>query len=196
MCSKRRSSCRLAAGTDDILEEPFSRRNELVNIEPLNSWSEHDARERFHRCCGSSRWSDIMARARPYESEAALIATAEIAWTGLSEGDWLEAFAAHPKIGDTAALKARFAATAVWSANEQAGVGGAAESTLTELAELNDRYESRFGYIFIVCATGKTAGEMLAIVRERLHNSPDEEIRIAAAEQWKITRIRLEKITL
>ncbi len=112
----------------------------------------------------------------------------------LAPADWLEAFAAHPKIGDRDALRAKFAATAAWSAIEQAGVDGAPEEVLDALADANDRYHERFGYIFIVCATGKTAEEMLALIRERLSNDPEVELRTAAAEQAKIARIRLEKL--
>jgi 2-oxo-4-hydroxy-4-carboxy-5-ureidoimidazoline decarboxylase len=166
-----------------------------MNLEQINTWAEQDAVEKFRRCCGSSRWSDRMARKRPFQSEASLFAAAEQTWWGLAQSDWLEAFAAHPKIGDTAALKAKFAATAAWSAAEQAGVATAVDDVLDELAALNHRYEARFGYIFIVCATGKSAGEMLTLLRARMHNTALEEIKFAAAEQWKITQIRLEKIT-
>ncbi len=113
---------------------------------------------------------------------------------GAARADWLEAFGAHPKIGDLDALRAKFAATAAWTAHEQAGAHGAPDDLLRELAEENCRYEARFGYIFIVCATGKTAGEMLTVLKARLTNYPAEEIKIAAGEQAKITRIRLEKI--
>jgi 2-oxo-4-hydroxy-4-carboxy-5-ureidoimidazoline decarboxylase len=166
-----------------------------MNVDQINSWTEREARETFRRCCGSSRWSEQMARCRPFDSEASLLAAADQTWWGLEQRDWLEAFAAHPKIGDAAALKARFAASAAWSAEEQAGVGGAADLELRELVELNDRYQARFGYIFIVCATGKSAGEMLTLLRDRLRNSVEAELAIAGAEQLKITRIRLEKIT-
>jgi 2-oxo-4-hydroxy-4-carboxy-5-ureidoimidazoline decarboxylase len=135
-----------------------------------------------------------MARLRPFDSETALLEAAERVWWGLSRLDWLEAFASHPRIGDVGALRARFTTTAAWSAGEQAGVAGAPERVLQELALGNDRYEARFGYLFIVCATGKTAEEMLALLQQRLAHDPDDEIRVAAAEQAKITRIRLERI--
>jgi 2-oxo-4-hydroxy-4-carboxy-5-ureidoimidazoline decarboxylase len=135
-----------------------------------------------------------MARARPFESEAALLEAAEGIWWGLSKDDWLEAFGSHPRIGDVNTLRARFAATAAWASREQAGVDGAAESVLNDLARGNRQYEERFGYIFIVCATGKTAEEMLEMLRQRLDNNPEAEIKLAAGEQMKITRIRLEKI--
>jgi 2-oxo-4-hydroxy-4-carboxy-5-ureidoimidazoline decarboxylase len=166
-----------------------------VNLAQINAWTEDEAIAAFRRCCGSTRWFERMARLRPFESEASLFEAAERAWWALASADWLEAFAAHPKIGDRDAMRAKFAATAAWSASEQAGVVGAPEDVLDALADANDRYHERFGYIFIVCATGKTAEEMLALIRERLSNDPEVEIQTAAAEQAKITRIRLEKIT-
>jgi 2-oxo-4-hydroxy-4-carboxy-5-ureidoimidazoline decarboxylase len=165
-----------------------------MNLAQINAWTDDEAFSSFHRCCGSARWSEQMARLRPFDSEVALFDAAERVWWGLAPADWLEAFAAHPKIGDRDAMRAKFAATADWSAREQAGIEGASEDVLRELAEANVRYEERFGYLFIVCATGKTAGAMLALLNDRLPNDPDLEIKVAAAEQAKIARIRLEKL--
>jgi OHCU decarboxylase len=166
-----------------------------MNLKQINAWTEDEARESFKRCCGSTRWSEEMVRRRPYESEPALLETALRTWWGLSQADWLEAFAAHPRIGDMEALRARFAATADWTSREQAGAVVASADVLRELADLNGRYEARFGYIFIVCATGKTAEEMLELLRRRLSSDAESEIKVAAGEQIKITRIRLERIT-
>jgi 2-oxo-4-hydroxy-4-carboxy-5-ureidoimidazoline decarboxylase len=165
-----------------------------MNLARINAWDDDEAIAAFRRCCGSTRWAEQMSRRRPFDSEAALFEAAGRVWWALDPADWLEAFAAHPRIGDRDALRARFAATAAWSAREQAGVDGAPEEVLAALAAANDRYHERFGYIFIVCATGKTAEEMLALIRERLANDPEVEIQTAAAEQARITRIRLEKI--
>jgi OHCU decarboxylase len=165
-----------------------------MNLTQINTWPEDAASEAFRRCCGSARWAKRMVQQRPFDSEAALFESADRIWRELARLDWLEAFAAHPRIGDLDALRAKFAVTAAWAAREQAGVDGAPDDLLRELAQENCRYEARFGYIFIVCATGKTAAEMLALLKERLTNDPSEEIQIAAAEQAKITRIRLEKI--
>jgi 2-oxo-4-hydroxy-4-carboxy-5-ureidoimidazoline decarboxylase len=165
-----------------------------MNLEGINAWTENEAVESFRRCCGSGRWAATMAGLRPFESEPALLAAAERTWRSLDRSDWLEAFAAHPRIGDLSALAARFAATAVWSAAEQSGVTAAPDAVLHELAEGNALYEARFGYLFIVCATGKSAAEMLDLLRQRLAHTPEEEIAVAAAEQGKITRIRLEKL--
>lgn len=135
-----------------------------------------------------------MVARRPYRTEAELFALAEQVWRALSPAEWRTAFAAHPRIGDLEALRRRYPQAAEGPAAEQALVREAADDVLRALADGNRRYEARFGYIFIVCATGKTAGEMLALLRERLANDPDTELWIAAGEQEKITRLRLEKL--
>jgi 2-oxo-4-hydroxy-4-carboxy-5-ureidoimidazoline decarboxylase len=160
----------------------------------LDTASEADARALLARCCGSTRWVDRMLSRRPFGSAAALFDTARDVWFALEPADWREAFGHHPKIGDREALRTRFAATQSLSAREQAGVAGAAYDVLDALAEGNAHYERRFGFIFIVCATGKTAEEMLGLLRSRLDNEPGREIQIAAAEQAKITRLRLDAL--
>ncbi len=160
----------------------------------LNEGSAADSRAELLRCCGSSRWAEAMTARRPFHDPEALLASADALWWGLGESDWREAFGHHPKIGDAAALRARFASTRQWAAGEQAGVQSATEETLVALAQGNRAYEDRFGFIFIVCATGKTAEEMLARLRARLPNDPKDEVRVAAGEQARITRIRLEKL--
>ena len=165
-----------------------------MNIAAFNALCDADARAALLSCCGSRRWADAMLARRPFASMADLLAAADAVWAGLDRADWLEAFAAHPRIGDLGGLRKKFAATAHWSAGEQAGVAGAGEDVLRELAEGNRRYEERFGHIFIVCATGKTAAEMLRLLRARLPNEPAAELAVAAAEQAKITRLRLEKL--
>ena len=119
---------------------------------------------------------------------------AEEQWYSCSEADWREAFSHHPKIGDMESLQKRFAATAQWAAAEQQGVHTARQQTLTLLEEANKKYEEKFGYIFIVSASGKSADELLHILESRLQNSPEEEIKIAADEQNKITLLRLQKL--
>ena len=152
----------------------------------LDTATARDARRLLDTCCGSTRWVEGMMKHRPFGSQAALIASAQIVWDELSQPDWLEAFAHHPKIGDRAALRAKFAATRHLSEREQSGVDSASDEVLDALAAGNREYEQKFGYIFIVCATGKSAGEMLALLRERLANAPEHEIRVARAEQLKI----------
>lgn len=151
----------------------------------------NEARELLGRCCGSTSWVEAMLARRPFRSREALSVTARDIWLRLDRSDWLEAFSHHPKIGDRAALRQRFAATRHLSAKEQAGVDSASESTFTALAEANEEYEKKFGYIFIICATGRSADEMLGILRARLRNDPEREMRIAAEEQAKITELRL-----
>jgi 2-oxo-4-hydroxy-4-carboxy-5-ureidoimidazoline decarboxylase len=166
----------------------------MDGLSRLNDHPAPEARGELLRCCGSSRWAEAMIARRPFPSVAALLEAADAVWWGLEPADWREAFAHHPKIGDKEALRARFASTREWASGEQAGVGAASEEVLTALAEGNSAYESRFGYIFIVCATGKTAPEMLALLRERLPHDPQDELRIAAGEQAKITGLRLERL--
>lgn len=132
-----------------------------------------------------------MLQRRPFVSDQQLLAIAREEWFALTSPDWREAFGHHPRIGDRASLGARFPATAELSEQEQRGVAGASNATLDALAEGNRAYEEKFGYIFIVCATGKTADEMLALLRARLGNDPQEELLIAAGEQAKITELRL-----
>jgi 2-oxo-4-hydroxy-4-carboxy-5-ureidoimidazoline decarboxylase len=123
-----------------------------------------------------------------------LLEDAEEQWWQCSEADWKEAFAHHPKIGDIDSLKKKFASTAAWASGEQSGVNAAGDEIIKALAEGNRLYEEKFGYIFIVCATGKTAKEMLELLQERIKNDPGEEIKIAAEEQNKITKLRIEKL--
>jgi 2-oxo-4-hydroxy-4-carboxy-5-ureidoimidazoline decarboxylase len=137
-----------------------------------------------------------MLAARPYASSAALLALSDSVWEGLEKADFLEAFAHHPRIGaDLDELKRKFASTASWSASEQAAVAGAEHETLLALRDLNTAYLQRFGYIFIVCASGKSAVQMLELLRARIQNDPESELRIAAGEQAKITKLRLEKLS-
>jgi 2-oxo-4-hydroxy-4-carboxy-5-ureidoimidazoline decarboxylase len=137
-----------------------------------------------------------MAAARPFPDEDAMHRTAERAFDLLEQTDWLEAFRAHPRIGDRETLRSRFRSTHEWSMEEQRGAAGAPDEVLDALEAGNQAYENRFGHIFIVCATGKTAAEMLSLLRSRLENDPATELRIAAAEQRKITYLRLEKLSV
>jgi 2-oxo-4-hydroxy-4-carboxy-5-ureidoimidazoline decarboxylase len=163
----------------------------MARLRELNEAPEADVRAILLRACGSSRWVDRMMARRPFVTDAKLLFAARNEWFGLTEADWLEAFSHHPRIGDRAALEARFPATHDLSAKEQAGVGAAHADVITALAEANDAYLDRFGFIFIVCATGRTAEEMLNILRARLSNDRATELRTAAEEQAKITALRL-----
>jgi OHCU decarboxylase len=146
------------------------------------------------KCCAARRWVTTLAACRPFVDEHSVRQAAADIWSQLQPADWLEAFAAHPRIGDLESLRVKFGNTRGWATGEQAGVAGAAETTLQRLSQLNREYEAKFGYIFIVCATGKTADEMLAILEHRLPNDPQIELHIAAAEQLKITQLRLQKL--
>lgn len=160
----------------------------------LDSASADDAREMLRRCCGSKAWVERMIERRPFASRDGLRAAAREVWFALAPDDWREAFRHHPRIGDRAALGERFAAARDLSQCEQAGVEGASEDVLDALAAGNRAYEGKFGYVFLVCAAGKSADEMLAILRTRLANAPSVEIRIAAEEQAKITALRLDTL--
>ena len=146
----------------------------------------------LHACCGSTRWVERMLDRRPFESRARLLSAARDIWFALAPDDWREAFAHHPRIGDRESLARRFPSTHHLSSKEQAGVAAAGGEVLDALAGANDEYFRKFGYIFIVCATGRTAADMLAMLRARLANSADVELRIAAEEQAKITELRLD----
>ena len=162
----------------------------------LNAMSIDDARAALLRCCGATRWAAWLLTQRPFASTDALFKAAAGVWTQMEKADMLEAFSHHPEIGsDLAALRERFASTAAWSSAEQAGVAGADDATLEALRDGNVRYRERFGYVFLVCATGKSAAEMLALLQARLPHDADTELRVAAGEQAKITRLRLEKLS-
>lgn len=161
----------------------------------LDAMSPEDAREALTRCCGAARWARGMLERRPFGGNDALMRAADEVWASMEEDDLLEAFAHHPRIGaDMDELKKRFASTSAWASGEQAAARGASEETLRALRDGNLAYEARFDFIFIVCATGKSAEEMLALLRARLDNERADELRIAAGEQAKITRLRLTKL--
>ena len=165
-----------------------------MTIDELNALPPADAVRALQTCCGATRWAQAMAAKRPFASKAEALAAADAIWATMAREDILEAFQHHPKIGDIDSLRKKFASTAAWASGEQSGVNRADEATIQGLAKGNADYEARYGYIFIVCATGKSAAEMLGILRSRLNNDPADELRIAAGEQQKITRIRLEKL--
>ncbi len=165
-----------------------------ADLRRLNSLSASEAEQVLLECCGSTRWARLMVSQRPFASVEDLRESADRIWFKLGRIDWLEAFRHHPKIGERNPAQATTAQTQRWSEQEQAAVTGAREDVLAALAEANRTYEERFGYIFIVCASGKTSEEMLALLRSRLQNGPDRELRIAAEEQKKITQLRLEKL--
>jgi len=157
----------------------------------LNAMAPDEAHAALLRCCGSQAWARAMVAARPFEDLPALLRIAERVWWSLGEGDHREAFAAHPRIGET---EVPAAGDAAWSSDEQKRAATAAAETLAELAALNRQYDDKFGFLFIVCASGRTADAMLADLRARLGHTLAEELRTAAEEQLKITRLRLGKL--
>ena len=165
-----------------------------MQLAELNILDPNQAAAEFTKCCGSSTWVHNMVAARPFTDAEHLYAVAHRVWDACSEADGLEAFTHHPRIGGKEELAKKFASTSAWASGEQASVKGASDEVLEALAQGNQDYEARFGYIFIVCATGKSAPEMLDLLQKRLPNDPEIEIRIAMGEQMKITIIRLQKL--
>ncbi|NDC64148.1 MAG: 2-oxo-4-hydroxy-4-carboxy-5-ureidoimidazoline decarboxylase [Planctomycetia bacterium] len=165
-----------------------------MKIEQFNALPREAVLQELERCCGSHRWCEQMEARRPFKNFVALQDAASEAWRALSAEDWLEAFRHHPRIGDVSALKAKFASTATWASQEQAGAATATDEVLRALHQGNQDYEARFGHIFLICATGKSAAEMLEALKRRLPNDPARELTVAADEQDKITRIRLAKL--
>ncbi len=160
----------------------------------FNALERDEAERALRACCGSSTWIAGMLAQRPFASPSAVLEAADAVWATAGADDWHEAFRAHPRIGESKAAAGQSATAKNWSSQEQAGTSGATDAARAELAEINRAYEAKFGFIYIVCATGKTLDEMLALARARMNNMPDAELKNAAAEQHKITRLRLEKL--
>jgi 2-oxo-4-hydroxy-4-carboxy-5-ureidoimidazoline decarboxylase len=158
-----------------------------MTIAELDGGDEAYLTPRLLECCGSTNWVSHMLSSRPFRTPASLRTAATDIWWHLQPEDWLEAFSKHPKIGATGKVSQ-------WSAQEQSGMNSAAAETAEKLSTLNQIYFDKFGWIFVVCATGKSAAEMLSLLEERLSNRPEAELRIAAAEQDKITLLRLAKL--
>lgn len=165
-----------------------------MRISDFNHLEFSKAGEALLRCCGSQSWMQQVLKARPFNDLEELCQSARSAWGACGREDYLEAFSHHPRIGDGKGLKEKFASTASWASDEQKGTQEASEQVLGELAKLNQDYEMKFGHVFLICATGQTAVAMLTALKVRINNSPEEELKIAALEQAKITQLRLEKL--
>ncbi len=165
-----------------------------MTLDQLNRLSEVDAAVAFEQCCAAQRWVERMVIDRPFESLAEMLEISDRIWEECDVDDYLEAFQGHPRIGDVESLAKKYANTKGWAGGEQKGVEGADREVLERLAKGNVDYEAKFGHIFIVCATGKSAAEMLALLEARMPNDPKTELMVAAEEQNKITRIRLKKL--
>jgi len=159
----------------------------LTPLDRFNQLADEDAAAELLAVCHSRRWAKQVAAGRPYADLAALQETADEVWQGLGPEDWLEAFAAHPRIGEGGG------AAADWSRQEQAGVGDA-DDVRERLARGNAEYEARFGHVFLISAAGRDATEILAALEQRLGNDPATELRVAAEEHRRITRLRLERL--
>ena len=165
-----------------------------AGVAAFDALPEHDAAAFLESCCGAHGWVRGMLARRPFVTVRRVLDSADDVWWSLTADDWREAFDHHPRIGEQVATASQGAVASAWSAEEQRGASVAGSGTRQALADGNREYERRFGYIYIVCATGKSADEMLALLRERLANDPATELRVAAGEQAKITRLRLEKL--
>lgn len=172
----------------------FLMMNEMT-LESFNKLSIDEASKALEKCCGASHWVVEMIKHVPFDSEDELFKQANEIWFNKCiEKDWLEAFTHHPKIGDLKSLEQKFASTKDWAGAEQGTVKNADSNTIEELAKGNKEYEEKFGFIFIVCATGKSAEEMLELLKDRLPNAYEEELKVAMNEQHKITTLRLQKL--
>ncbi len=165
-----------------------------LGVKRLDTFPPGMAAAALKACCGSTAWVEGMLARRPFKTPAAVLAAADAVWSTAGDDDVLEAFRAHPRIGEQKAAPTQSAQAAGWSRQEQSGVSTASDETRAALAEVNRAYEARFGFVYIVCATGRSADEMLQFARSRMGNERDAELRVAAGEQAKITRIRLEKL--
>jgi OHCU decarboxylase len=163
------------------------------HVAKLNRLTADEARAALLACCGSARWAREVAALRPFSDLGQLLAEGERIWFALDREDWLEAFRSHPRIGERRAEAGVSEDARRWSEGEQSRAREAADETKAALAEANREYEEKLGFIFIVCATGKTAEEMLSILRARLKNDRETELRVAASEQWRITELRVRK---
>jgi OHCU decarboxylase len=163
-----------------------------ARIAKFNVQPEAAAKAALFACCGSRRWAREMSSARPYRDLAHACEVADQIWWSLERADWLEAFRAHPKIGERATRGAEIARR--WADQEQSAARAVLEDVAARLAAQNLAYEEKFGYIFLVDATGKSSEEMLAILEQRIQNDPQREIQEAAEQQRRITRRRFEKL--
>lgn len=165
-----------------------------MTIQEFNLLDRKRSLEELLKCCGSIFWAERMIERKPFENLEELTGQAEVCWSATPEKDVLEAFSHHPKIGDLENLKKKFAATREWAGSEQGAMNFASPEIIEELSIANKKYEQKFGYIFIISATGKSAAEMLTQVKARIFNDPLTEFLISKTEQQKITKLRLNKL--
>ena len=164
-----------------------------MTLSELNALKDEQAYKWFSQCCVATYWCELMVESLPYADLAALLEHAQTAWQQCNDSDFKQAFEGHPMIGDMASLRAKYASTKELAGNEQQGAAQADEQTLAALSDLNHRYLAKHGFIFIICASGLSAQSMLMALRERYKNDTATEIKLAAAEQLKITLLRINK---
>lgn len=164
-----------------------------IGLSYLNELRFRAALRSFRRCCGSSSWCLKMVTGRPYANRKELMRFSELKFRSLSESEWMEAFAHHPRIGELKDFK-KDPDTSAWAADEQRQAVSATEDVISELAKYNDRYFRRHGYSYIVCATDVSTADILKDIVRRLKNDAHVELEIASSHQRKITRLRLEKL--
>ena len=166
-----------------------------AGLRHLNSLTKEEATAELIKCCGSTNWARLVAASRPFRDERELFAATDRVWWSLNRVDWLEAFSSHPKIGERKAESDTSPEAQRWAEEEQASALSApARETLSALERANRVYEEKFGFIYIVCATGKSTDEMLSALERRLSNDSDTELCVAAEEQRRITQLRLRKL--
>lgn len=165
-----------------------------MDISAFNNLPKERVVDSLLECCSAPRWAERLADQRPFDSTSALLESSDACWAEMGEQDLLDAFDGHPKIGDPDSLKKKYASTKDLATSEQSGVHLASDETIDELATYNQSYLEKFGFIFIICATGKSAEEMLASIKNRMSNSRERELSVAAEEQRKITNLRLMKL--
>lgn len=165
-----------------------------MTIQEFNQLPKEKTKELLFQCCGCTAWSEQLIQELPFASVGELKAKSDNLWYSCDEDGWLEAFTHHPKIGDLKSLEKKFATTKHLASSEQSEVAQSSKEVLIQLQDYNNRYEDKFGFIFIVCATGKSAVEMLLLLQQRLKNDRSDELKIAIGEQSKITNLRINKI--
>ena len=165
-----------------------------MNLSQFNQLSTDEASKQLLTCCTSENWATQLASQRPFTELASLLSRSDEIWQSMQETDLLQAFEGHPQIGNVATLKEKYRNTGASATHEQSGANDADDATLQALADGNQAYLDKFGFIFIVFATGKSAQQMLDLLNARLPNSREQELKNAAGEQNKITRLRLNKL--
>jgi allantoicase len=177
-----------------VVGAPDAEARRRAVLRQLNAMDGQEVRAALADFCAAPAWIERMAASRPFAAPAAVLTAADAAADALEPDGWREAFRHHPRIGERSAERQQSYAAQAMSAQEQSAAHDASFDDLSALAEGNRAYQDRFGYVFIVCATGKTAPEMLAMLRDRLTNDPDSELRVAMGEQRRIMRLRLERL--